>query len=234
MARTMKWRSSVASRRARAAACAARFLVALRIGDLVVQLAASARARTGSGRCATTPADSSRTRGADSRFRRTRDDPTMVRLRRCAASARAGFCETSGISDSTLHRRRDGHARRLERSSARRRPGARARRPACRAEPPGHAHDQRHVQRRVVEEDAVRVLAVVAERLAVIGGDDDDGVGRRRLNETADRADRPPRSRRRTATRRTAPSDRPGGSYGSCAIEEVHPEERGAFGRRLV
>jgi hypothetical protein len=38
----------------------------------------------------------------------------------------------------------------------------------------GRAQDERHMQRAVVQKDAVLLLPVLAERLAVIAGDDDD------------------------------------------------------------
>jgi hypothetical protein len=39
---------------------------------------------------------------------------------------------------------------------------------------PGGAHDERHVHRRVVDEEGMRLLRMVAEALAVIGGEHDD------------------------------------------------------------
>ena len=43
-------------------------------------------------------------------------------------------------------------------------------------DPAGGAHEQRNAHRVVVEEDPVAVFAVLVEPLAVIGGDEDDGV----------------------------------------------------------
>ena len=63
---------------------------------------------------------------------------------------------------------------------------------------PRRGDDQRHVQRRVVEEKAVIGLAVIAERFAVIGGHD-DAVCRRSTAPAARRS----RRRRRRLRRRT-------------------------------
>ena len=47
--------------------------------------------------------------------------------------------------------------------------------------------DHRHMQRRLIQQQAVRQFAVLAERLAVIAGDDDDGVLRiDRAEQTAE------------------------------------------------
>ena len=79
-------------------------------------------------------------------------DTQALAGRRCGrASVAAG---------ETGDRRRDVDAAHL---LARRRAGLR----------PGAGHDQRHVQRGVVEEEPMIRFAVLAERLAVIGGDDD-------------------------------------------------------------
>src|SRR5262249_46328207 len=64
--------------------------------------------------------------------------------------------------------------------------------PASRGDPRA-ADDERHVHRRVVDEDAVRLLAVLAEALAVIGERDDervveDAASGEPLDERADRA----------------------------------------------
>ena len=93
----------------------------------------------------------------------------------------------------------------------------------------GAAHDQRHPQRRVVDEDAVADLAVLAERLAVIAGDDDERV----RDARAERGEQPAglAIRGRRSRRRSDRSDRPAGSdgvaVGRVRLEEVHPQEEG-------
>ena len=65
-----------------------------------------------------------------------------------------------------------GGAHRPERAHRRRDVGQRhrGRRSQCPADVPGPRDQQRHAQRRVVDEDAVADFAVLAERLAVIAG----------------------------------------------------------------
>jgi hypothetical protein len=81
------------------------------------------------------------------------------------------------------------------------------------------------VQRRVVEKHAVRVLAVVAERFAVIGGDDDEGVGSGGLDEAADCAIH---GRDLAVVRRRGiPSlQRAWRIVGIMRIEEMNPEKK--------
>ena len=116
-------------------------------------------------------------------------------------------------------------------SSAHRRVGATSasvtgsRRRGCRRDA-GSAHQQRHAQRRVVDEDAVRVLAVLAERFAVIAGGDDQRVGRDagRARRSAARP-RDPRSRshRRIDRAPAAPDRRI--AVRRVRLEEVDPQE---------
>ena len=90
----------------------------------------------------------------------------------------------------------------------------------------GPGDDQRHPQRRVVDEDAVADLAVLAERFAVIRRDDDQrpvGRARRAPRAAARPADPPPPPRRHSARR-------PGGVSVGVAVrrvrlEQVDPEE---------
>ena len=74
-------------------------------------------------------------------------------------------------------------------------------------------HDPRHAERRVVDEDAVRALAVLAEALAVIGRDEHDRAVHlalvvERLKQPARADGRRMRSRRRTVSHGSARPDR--------------------------
>ena len=94
----------------------------------------------------------------------------------------------------------------------------------------GTGNHQRHPQRGVVDEQAVRHLAVLAERFTVIGGDDDQRPRRslaQRLQRPARPAGPPPPPRRhtgrspavRSVRRRTARAARTSASTGSGAIQ---------------
>ena len=77
--------------------------------------------------------------------------------------------------------------------------------------------DQRHPQRRVVDEQAVADLAVLAERLAVIGGDDDQRGRRVGPSASITRPDLPIRFRDLVVVRAARPGGRSDGSpYGAC------------------
>ena len=76
------------------------------------------------------------------------------------------------------------------------------------ASSPADDDDQRHPQRRVVGEHAVRLLAVIAEPLAVIAGDATIVFAGRRLTSAASRAGGRP-ARRRTRPRRRRRCRRP-------------------------
>ncbi len=90
---------------------------------------------------------------------------------------------------------------------------------------PSLADDQRHAQRRLVGEDSVRRLAVLAQPFAVIGGDDDQRVARlsRRGVEAAGRARSPSTPPRRgTAPPEIAPPTPPAARR-SCADRRRGP-----------
>ena len=96
------------------------------------------------------------------------------------------------------------------------------RRPPARVRPRDHTRDdQRHVQRGLVGEHAVRRFAVLAQALAVVGGDDDQRRPRERRSaaRTAGRA----RGRRRRLRRSTAVRRMARNSSAAC---------RGSAGRR--
>ena len=106
----------------------------------------------------------------------------------------------------------------------------------------GAADDQRHAQRGVVDEDAVRVFAVLAERFAVIARRDDQRVcsAPARARRAAGRfRGRPSRSRRRTGRppagrrtdRRTARAARRGGPRGRRQVGRVGQVGRWGGGR---
>ena len=81
------------------------------------------------------------------------------------------------------------------------------------------ADDQRNPQRRFVREETVRLLAVIPERLAVIGGHDRPALAAptgvdRPAAARARRRSQPPR--RRTDVRRYCVSNGGGGRYGAC------------------
>ncbi len=86
------------------------------------------------------------------------------------------------------------------------------------------------MQRGVVDENAVRVLAVFAERLAVIAGDDDQRLGAHRRQRAEQTIHRPIRHRdlivvpleRRTSRSRVA--------VRRVRFEEVDPQEEGGWG----
>ena len=93
---------------------------------------------------------------------------------------------------------------------------------------PWTGDDQRHPQRRVVDEQAVADFAVLAERLAVVGGDDDQR-GRRVVSERLRAPGRPAdplrRSHRRTARATGRRSD--GSPYGACGSNRwTHRKKR--------
>ena len=89
--------------------------------------------------------------------------------------------------------------------------------------------DERHGERRVVREQPVRRLAVFAERLAVIGGDDDDRVVERvsGTKPVEQAAEHRVRIGDFGVVRRAARA-----IFGRCVvrrvrIEQVHPGEEG-------
>ena len=146
--------------------------------------------------------------------------------RRPAAIERRGErFEVACIRGSAARRRATGRAA----PAARRRRRARGSSARCRcgghsalstaARCDGSSDEQRHLQRRLVGEEAVRLLAVIAEGLAVIAGDDHQRVRRGlaaadRAYAPASRPSRPPR--RGTSRRGTASRNGGGGRYGAC------------------
>ena len=196
-------------------------LVALfaRIGVERVELLRSAGRCTCRGRRSRRAAAPSRATGSPSSPRSTRADP-----RRCRGAIRS--------SERRARQRRDRRRRRPPRaSSARRRRGA----PACRCvtawrrrrRRPELGDDQRHAQRRLVGEDAVRQLAVLAEALAVIGGDDDERLARQARQAIEERAERVvgPGDFAGVRIVGIAPRELLRRLVGRVRIEDVHPRE---------
>ena len=188
-------------------------------------------------------------RGAWIHFRPSCRTPKSGAMPKPSSASRASeYCDEVGRRRPSLQRRRAGSP-----PGSSRRPGS-PRTPRtvgtmsmCRTGPAyvvlagktrGQAPDERHADGRVVDEDAVRRLAVLAEALAVVGGEDDERVVEHAVlpepvEQPSRRRGRPRRSRRRTASAR-APPDRSSAGRRAGAGRRSAPRGRTAARRRSL